>query len=192
MLLLVFTSCVGTSQNEEVKEDFNKYISAIQDKEYEKALDLTIPSIFHLVSRKQLSQSWRAAVSTPGMDMIIGDVEILAVNELQDVEDTAYKTLEYNQNLKMRFDEKTMNDSGASQDEFLKQTETAIKAQFGEENVSLDPNTMYFTIKSNKKVLAAQPEDAEHWQFMVLEKGNENYIKQLIPETTYNEVYNEK
>jgi hypothetical protein len=184
-------TAIGQSKAEAaIQKDFATYTQTIIDKDYEKSMDYTAPAIFKIIDREALLQQFTAIMNNPGLEIKTGASTIATTQDLSMVGDTAYVLFDYGQKMQFKYldvvvEEVTDETPGVTRRQLTDQ----MKLQFGDENVTFNPATEFYTIIDNKKALAIKPATGDRWKFIVIQPGAQVMMQQILPDTIIKEIY---
>ncbi|MDP2454848.1 MULTISPECIES: hypothetical protein [unclassified Kaistella] len=177
LFLCISFSVLNFSQNikGDIENQFREYSVLIENKNFDKALDkYGNEDYFKIFPKEQVvalmnqmfnSQDVEVKIYQP-QELVIGE-EIIKQNN------NSFLKLTYRQNLDMKF-----NVPGVKPEKLL----SALRSEFGPNQVSYDESTRVFEIKTVKETIA-NSSDLKNWKFTVIEKKQIPILIQFIPES---------
>jgi hypothetical protein len=168
VVLLAICAVQATAQ-ENLKtliDDFHAYNNLLIKKDFNGAMDYTNEGLFKIVSKEQLVEVMDQMFNNSQIDVEIDGVPAVSnFGAVKNINDQFYVKFNSISIIKMRFNmmynsEKTDAENQAAI-ETLKQN---LVTQFGAANVSYDDKTKFFTLKSDKPVIASSI-DKKKWKF---------------------------
>lgn len=174
-LSIIFTiPFLAQNVNKEIENQFNDYNTLLIEKKFEKALDLYANEDFlRIVPKNQLVQVMNQMFNSNEIDVKIDQpINIIVNDEFFQNKGNQFVEINYQQNMQMKFNGTEMTD-----DALL----SALKNEYGSENVTFNKQTGSFLVHTNKIALA-NSKDSKNWKFTVLEKKQIPILKQFIPE----------
>lgn len=185
LLLLMFILpgyVVAQDYGKAIEKDFKKYVDHIMAKEFPEAMEYTYDKFFELVPREKMIRMMEATFNAPDVEYEMLQATILKVGEPERIGAEYFVLMDYLSVIRMKFIEDT---SGETQEEFdqrLMLTRLSLEELFGPENVEYEPATAFWKLKAVKKVCAVSVNGETGWQFVVLEKEQLPFLKQILPE----------
>ena len=183
ILLLSLLFCVPIfAQNvkSDIENQFRDYNTLIVAKNFDKALDLYANEDFlKMFPKEQISALMEKMFNSPEINIKLEMPEDIAVSD-KVIEEKGKKfvKISYQQKLQMKF-----NESGLNTHNLM----TAMKTEFGEDQVKLNQETGFIQIDAKKEAVASST-DSKNWKFTVLEKKQIPLLKQYIPEQFLKEI----
>lgn len=173
---------IAQTDAESIKNDFSEYLQAITSKDYEKSMDYMVEDVFDIVPRDQMVSMMEATMNTKEIEFKFGDFNITAIQDPVVIDTKSYIILNYVSEMSMKFlnqeDEKPSEEDIKTQNMLIA---SALKQQFGKENVVLDETSGFFNINAIKKAVAVKKENETRWKFLVVEKAQPFLLKSILP-----------
>jgi len=173
--LLLSFAVKAQSSNEKLIQQFLKYNQLMIDKNFEEAVNYTMPEIFKIVTKEQLIQVLKQTMNPPELEFKMGLPSPSDFQQVQIIEGKKYVRFFNNSTIEMRLTD-YKNTSPTS----FAITKAAFEKQFGQGNVTYNESSGYFTIKSKKKVIGRSPENSDDWKFAVIDTDNQKKILSLF------------
>ena len=180
---MLFVSCTATKKtvNEQkaidsIKLDFTNYLSLIENKDFETAVEYMLPDFFELVPKEQIVKAMVETFNNPKMAFEIYDSEILTVSDIEKVEEKFYSKLRYSSFMTI----KVIRDYEPTE-ESKNLTKGLFETTFGADNVSYDGKKDKFVVYVEKDVVAISENGATLWKFLVIEEEQRSILKNFIP-----------
>jgi len=138
----IFSISIQAQTEDEARGLLDQYADIFESKEWSRSLDLTYPDLFNVIPRDQMEQVIESTFNSPLFEMSFGDLEVQDVSELYEEEGLSYRFMNYRQEMAM-----TVLDTEAVSVSALI---GPMRAQFGEENVTVSGSTL--NILANNKL----------------------------------------
>jgi hypothetical protein len=187
-VFLLATTLTGFSQTakKEIETDFDTYLSAIINQEFNKALDYTAEGIFELIPREQLLVVMQSAFNSEAMSFTFDNTNIKDINEPELINEKYYATLSYSNDMYISFINDSLEDA---EDEDLQEKKelqqslmlVSFYKNFGEENVTYLEDEDQYKIGVQKQVIAESPNGETNWKFIVIEKNMKPILEMFLP-----------
>jgi hypothetical protein len=174
-ILLVWVACslliaTQAQDSKEAIKQFTTYSQLVLNKEFDKALDFVHEGIFEIAPREQMKTILEQTFNNPMMEVEMSMPEIKGVSAVKNIENTHYLKFNSKNLVKMRFSSEAIGEG----DEAINKVKQGLSSQFGEENVVFDNATKFFSVTTEKPVIAASI-DKKTWKFVTIDNN------QLIP-----------
>ncbi|WP_040280658.1 hypothetical protein [Psychroserpens damuponensis] len=173
--LFISVSSFAQSSSAEITKNAQTYYDYMTAQNFDGVLDYMYPKVFEMASRAQMKAGMEQMFSSPDMKIEFLSNDVTNVSEEKIVENITYAAVFYNSKMKMTFlSEK--DKSAEDQKSFLGFMEVTMNSQFGEENVTSDPETMSLVINMDATMFAIKDPQYDGWKFL----GNDDAMKQLV------------
>lgn len=181
-ILFLTISTIGIAQDykNELKNEFNDYLSTIVNMEFEKSMEYIVPEFFEIIPKSQMIKVMTMTFNNPDMEFEIKNPKILKVNDKKEIEKKYYSLLTYSNQMNM----KIKGEEGETKDEKttrINLTKLSLESTFGSENVIYDEKTDFFEIQSQKDVYGISESGEKNWKFLVIEKKQKMILEKLLP-----------
>ncbi|SFD43721.1 hypothetical protein [Algibacter pectinivorans] len=181
-ILFLTISTIGIAQDykNELKKEFNDYLSTIVNMEFEKSMEYIVPEFFEIIPKSQMIKVMKQAFNNPGVEIEITNPKIIGIKDKEEIESKYYSLLTYSNQMNMKID----GESEETKDEKttrINLTKLSLESTFGSENVEYNEKTEFFKIYSEKKVYGISKNGKSNWKFLVLEKGSKIILDKLLP-----------
>ncbi|AQS93137.1 hypothetical protein BXQ17_03170 [Polaribacter sp. BM10] len=175
-------SAIGIAQDykNELKKEFNDYLSTIVNMEFEKSMEYIVPEFFEIIPKSQMIKVMKMTFNNPDMEFEIKNPKILKVNDKKEIEKKYYSLLTYSNQMNM----KIKGEEGETKDEKttrINLTKLSLESTFGSENVVYNEKTDFFEIQSQKDVYGISENGEKNWKFLVIEKKQKMILEKLLP-----------
>ena len=178
--LLVDIGASAQQYKKDAEKQFLHYSNLVIKKDFRSASDFIIEDLFSIVPKEQMITAMEKVFNLPGFDFFIDSPQVLQVGDSRKVDSALFLKLKYSNILRMKFDtstDATQPDSSQAESELLTMT---LQSKFGEENVTYNKETGYYSIYSVKDVIAKST-DLKDWKFIVMEEDKMPFLKKLVP-----------
>jgi hypothetical protein len=181
-ILFLTISTIGIAQDykNELKKEFNDYLSTIVNMEFEKSMEYIIPEFFEIIPKSQMIKVMKQAFNNPGMEIEIKNPKIIEVKDKKEIENKYYSLLTYSNQMNMKIDgedEETEDEKTTR----INLTKLSLESTFGSENVEYNKETEFFEIQSQKDVYGISKNGENNWKFLVVEKKQKMILEKLLP-----------
>jgi len=187
-VILLTATLTGYSQNakKEIETDFNTYLTAIINKEFETAIEYTAEGIFELIPREQLLVAMQSAFNSESMNFRFDNTNIKDINEPELINEKYYTTLSYSNDMYIGFVDNSVEDSEDDELQEKKELQQSMMLvsfykNFGEENVTYIEDKDQYKISVQKRVIAESPNGITNWKFIVVEKNMKPILEMFLP-----------
>ena len=181
-ILFLTISTIGIAQNykNELKKEFNDYLSTIVNMEFEKSMEYIVPEFFEIIPKSQMIKVMKMTFNNPDMEFEIKNPKILKVNDKKEIEQKYYSLLTYSNqmNMKIKGEEEETKDEKKTR---INLTKLSLESTFGSENVVYNEKTDFFEIQSQKDVYGISESGEKNWKFLVIEKKQKMILEKLLP-----------
>ena len=172
---LISFSSFGVSNKKELKAEAEKYFSYITKKNIDGILNSMYPEVFKAVSRKDLKSGMEQMFNNPEMEVEVLKTKINSFSETVTNEKVDYVLLNYTSEMKMTFLSE-INKTEEEKESFLNYMKSIMIAQFGEDNVKVNYETISIDVTSITDMYAIFDIKYNKWKFI----GNDNAMKSII------------
>ena len=179
----VKTSEIDTSK---IELQFLEYIEALENKDFNKAVEYLPKSLFKIVPKSQMLNVLSETFDNPDIDFGYSRASVLKVDSLKLIENNYYALLEYEAILKMRINDKNPNESPSERIERIDSHKSLIKEMFGENVRAYDSVTEYFDVYEKKKAFAISNIDGIEWKFLVIDHESQKLREIILPKELMN------
>jgi hypothetical protein len=181
-ILFLTISTIGIAQDykNELKKEFNDYLSTIVNMEFEKSMEYIIPEFFEIIPKSQMIKVMKQAFNNPSMEIEITNPKIIEVKDKKEIENKYYSLLTYSNQMNMKIegeDEETEDEKTTR----INLTKLSLENTFGSENVEYNKETDFFQIQSQKDVYGISNNGENNWKFLVVEKKQKMILEKLLP-----------
>ncbi|GAB7258326.1 hypothetical protein [Polaribacter sp. BM10] len=181
-ILFLTISTIGIAQDykNELKKEFNDYLSTIVNMEFEKSMEYIVPEFFEIIPKSQMIKVMKMTFNNPDMEFELKNPKILKVNDKKKIEKKYYSLLTYSNQMNM----KIKGEEGETKDEKttrINLTKLSLESTFGSENVVYNEKTDFFEIQSQKDVYGISESGEKNWKFLVIEKKQKMILEKLLP-----------
>jgi hypothetical protein len=181
-ILFLTISTIGIAQDykNELKKEFNDYLSTIVNMEFEKSMEYIVPEFFEIIPKSQMIKVMKQAFNNPGIEIEITNPKIIEVKDKKEIENKYYSLLTYSNQMNMKIygeAEETKNEKTTR----INLTKLSLESTFGSENVEYNENTDFFQIQSQKDVYGISKNGENNWKFLVIEKKQKMILEKLLP-----------
>jgi hypothetical protein len=82
-ILFLTISTIGIAQDykNELKKEFNDYLSTIVNMEFEKSMEYIVPEFFEIVPKSQMIKVMKQAFNNPGVEIEITNPKIIGIKD---------------------------------------------------------------------------------------------------------------
>jgi len=190
VIALIFLPLLGHAQDfrEEMEKDFTRYVDHIIAKEFNQAMDYTYEKFFELIPRARMVEMMTATFNDPEVEYELFRARITETGQPVRLNHEFFAILRYNSIIRMKF---LQGESPETQEEFeqrMQLTRLSLEELFGPENVFYEAETGFWRLTSLKNVCAVSRDGISDWRFVVLEKEQLPYLKQILPEQILDKV----
>ena len=175
-LLMIVTSHQLHAQayKDSIQQQFLRYTVHLMNKEFAQSVDYINPDFFTIVPKAQMIQLIEQVYNNPEMEFEIDSPRIASIEDKVSINNTYYTKLKYANNLFIKYGELTT----AAKDTAL--MVQMLQQQFGRDQVSYNPATLFYKISVTKNVVA-NSKDNLHWTFVVIEEKQKPILEKFLP-----------
>lgn len=177
LVFLLFTlpsSLFAQSYKDSIEAQFVRYTDFLVRKEFAKSADYINPSVFKFVPKAQLVAAMEEVFNNPAADLIIEEPAIVSIGDIKVINGNNFVKLQYSFYLSMRL---TM-EGEEKQDTAL--TKKALKAKYGQNNVTYNASTGTYRIFAVENVIANSV-DKRKWTFITVKEEQKSNLAKFIP-----------
>ena len=162
---------------ESVTQRLNQYFEATKNKDWDTVINLLYPKLFELVPKEDMKQVF-VDMEGNGMELNMKSFEILDISAPVAHEGQKYALVNYTGAMNIRF-----TSQAHKEPEVINMLKKSFQDGYGEENVSYQQADNSFDLTLQKALFAISPEDNNEWTFIESDMGEDEKLKQLIPES---------
>lgn len=167
------TATTSNDLESKFAEDISSYLTAFNNKEWDRVIDMIYPKLFELISRDQMKNVFEQT-GLIGMKMNTDFEKIEKLSEVVVHEGLSYCRVFYKGGMTIQISDEILE----GQPEF----ERGLEEYYGKENVSYDDHDQVFSIQANKSMVAILEPDAKSWSYMEYNEQQRQALDMLIPE----------
>ncbi len=164
-----------------MEQRLSEFMKATENMELEKSLDYTYPKLFTIAPREQVLQAMRDGFDNEEVKVKLDSVKVEKVFPFFEEGNGSYAKILYSMVMTMTF---ATDSAHANSPEKNEQMRSVMAAQYGEENVSMDPATGILRIRQASPMVAAKDEHSNDWTFVNLKEGdplmNKLFSKEIL------------
>lgn len=161
-----------------IERNFLAYMQAMAEKDVSTAIEYLHDSFFEVVDKATLLELMEQSLNNPDVESNIGEVQVLEIENKTEIEGNYYSKLGFSTQVFMRFINNKASANSPIQQKVLRGT---FNRMYGEENVDYNPDTFVWTLLQKKQAVAISDNGITGWKFIVLEKGQEALMSQMLP-----------
>jgi len=166
--------------------DFNGYFQAIEEQDFDMALDYVFPGLFDLIPRDFMQESMEMEASEGEHDIQIKNAKIQPVSKIIEDEMYYYAMISYSYMMEIR---SGMEDDWGELEEDEDWGSESLnvddfRRKYGVKNVFYDANKQIIRVKMKGNMIAVQSKDEfedDGWKFIDLKDDMASMADQLIP-----------
>ena len=182
MMLLTLSPVFSQNADKEITEGFNIFNQAIKEGQFEKAADYIGEEMFTVVPKSQFVGMLKMMFNNPRLEIKLSLPEILTIGEVMKIKEKFYVIIHTKSNQKIRFVTSTGEVEKLDSSSLVQQTYEAWKTQLGEENISYDKGSGFFTLNAKGKTLAVSPNGKTSWKYLNVDEATRPMLQQVLPQ----------
>ncbi|KIC64365.1 hypothetical protein RM51_04090 [Chryseobacterium taiwanense] len=174
-VLLSFISFAQTKASTDdiaIKKNLTYFVSSIQTKKIDQAVNCIYPKFFTIVPKEQMTQILNLTYNNPFMKIEMQDLQFGAIEKPELINGEYFSITNYSSKLKCNVS--SMNE------EMKKQMNAALVSKYGKNNVKYLANEGTYIINANMKACAVS-KDRKYWKFVILEKEYKTGLEKILP-----------
>lgn len=175
--LLIVLACHqlhAQAYKDSIQQQFLRYTLHLMNKEFAQSVDYINPDFFKIVPKAQMIKLIEQVYNSPEIEFVMDSPKIASIEDKVSINNTYYTKLKYSNNLFIKYSELTT----AAKDTALMMQ--MLQQQFGRDQVSYDPATLFYKIGVTKNVVA-NSKDNQHWTFVVIEEKQKPILEKFLP-----------
>lgn len=185
IVFFLLSSVVALAQNtKDLEKDWNDYNVLIKTGEIEQAMEFVNQGIFEVLPKQDMIDMMQSVFETPGMEIQFKDSDITKFDDSELVNNRTYQLFDYYQVMDMKLESVTLDDK-----EMQSMMLSQFQKQFGDDNVSYNDQTNFFTIKAIKRALGMYDSNIGDWRFLTLQDGQRSLLEQFLDEDVIKLIY---
>lgn len=176
-ILAIGLSVAAIAQNPHeaaIRQTLIDYIDISNEQDFEGIVDMMYPKLFDLAPKELIAQQMRSSFEEAGMSMYIDSINILNISAPFEYKGESFQLIDYLMEMDMAFDTTGKDES------FWGMMQLAMQAQFGEENVSLNPDRSIH-VKGERSMFMILLDDQKTWTLLENRAGQEEMLKNFFP-----------
>jgi hypothetical protein len=168
--------------------DFNSYFMALEEQDFDLALDYVFPGLFDLIPRELMQESLEIEATDGENEIKMTNAKIQLVKGIEEDEGHFYAMISYAYTLEIKSG--TVEESGDSEEEEEEEWESDemdiddYRRKYGVRNVTYDATNKLIKVKRTGNMFAVQSKDEfddDGWKFVEIKDEMQPIIDQLIP-----------
>lgn len=166
--------------------DFNSYFQALEEHDFDMALDYVFPGIFDLIPRDFMQESLEMEASEGDHDTHIKNAKIKPFSKIIEDEMHFYAMISYSYMLEIK--STSGGDWGEMEEDEEWESEALnvddFRRKYGVKNVFYDANQQIIRVRMQGDMIAIQSKDEfedDGWKFLEIKEEMQPVIDQLIP-----------
>lgn len=176
---LLLLSCKAQKTNDSlivektIKTDFLRYNDLLSKKQFKESMEYIYPKFFDLVSKQEMIGLLEQSLNNPDVVFNMERPSEIKVAKIQEIDNQFYSIISFLGIFKMKF----KNDNATEQI----QTKTDLTNTFGEEHVTYNGKTGFYTIRTKKYAVAISNNRASDWKFLDVDPNQMPILEKLLP-----------
>lgn len=175
--------CFAQSENTQLEKDFNNYIQLTFSKQYEATLDYMMEEIFNIITKENLIEILKNTFDNDETIINLKNPKIIEIGKTLDIENKLFNHLKFQQTMEIKF---LSDDEELNNEEKNNMLLNMLKAQFGENNVSHNNKTDFFSIENETYVIAYAEKNNNRWKFINYDTQQQAFLQSFIPQEILN------
>lgn len=159
------------------------YTLLIHKNDMNKVVEFTYPKMFKYVSKADIKRTFLQMVNNEKIKFTFGDMCATKFNNAAVHEGIEYVWTDYSLDLTMQYKNVTPEEAEQLENGVLK----ALQTNYGEKNVTLDPNTYTFKVRSLLSMIAINDPDIGAWRFIEKQNATKSIYDSILPAAVRNE-----
>ncbi|MEL6561129.1 MAG: hypothetical protein AAFQ94_23255 [Bacteroidota bacterium] len=180
LIFIVASSLEAQDVKKNIEDGFVEMQSAIIKKDFEKSVGFIADEIFTIVPKDQMASLLEMTFNNPQMEIVLRLPENIKVSEPQKEGDKYYAVLSFPNIQKLRMLDTNGLPLGLD-NEMVKGMNANFIAAAGEDNVSFDDETRFFTVTVNQKAVAISENGKDGWKYLNYDKAQAAALAPLLP-----------
>lgn len=179
--LLAFCSVLYGFEDDfkkEIEITVTEYFQLLNKSDYQSSMDYVYPLLFDIVSREMFLQSLEQMRKDTLISMSFDDFIIHSISTPLTIDNMKYSFVNYAYKLKMVMHNQESDKEG----QLVDVIRSALKAQFGEDNVDYDSSNYTFNISVEKTMFAISSPTYSGWKFVDYDAQLKPYLIKIIPQ----------
>jgi len=163
-----------SSQQLELKSDFERYLENLRTLNSYGIIDMTYEGLFKPINRELFVHFINAILDSPEISIESFDANITNIGDIREYEKGKFANLDYRSVIKLNF----VNPNLYSDELSLRVLKDVLEKKYGRENIQVDKDTRSVVIKKDEKLLAIKDNNSSSWKFI----GDNDEYRKLYPE----------
>ncbi|MEL7148942.1 MAG: hypothetical protein AAFO69_21380, partial [Bacteroidota bacterium] len=187
-LILICSVVSAQDVKSDIEKEYKAMNQAMVDGEFAKVADLVSDELFTILPKEQFVGMLEMMMNNPQLEINLSVPDVLSIGEVMKVEEKYYAVLDTYSEQKMRFFNADGQTAKLADSPQTQQTYETWKTQLGEDNVSYDEDSGYFTVNVKQKALAISADGETGWKFLNLDENTKRVIEKVVPEAVLSQI----
>jgi len=178
----LFVLCLGSfayaSDKDDISRYANEYFSLLEAKDYNAGLNYIYPGLFDFVPKDLIVEGMENMEKDSMVKIFFTGFSVSKISDVVIYEGLRYANVDYTFNMVMQVNYEN-NDSKQLTIDF---TLSALKSQFGEDNVVYDEKKSAYLLTPQSNMFAIQDPAYAGWRFLENKENMYGILDQMIPE----------
>ena len=178
------------SDKDEIREYAVEYFKLLQEKKYSECFDNIYPLLFDFVSKDFFVEAMEKMDNDSNINISFSGFRLGEVSDIVTYENIKYAVVEYTFDMvmKVEYDEDDKEQKALT----VEFTLSALKGQFGEDNVIFDNEKSAYLITPDSRMFAIQDPAYAGWKFLEDKENIQSILEQILPERVLEELGTKK
>lgn len=166
--------------------DFNSYFLALENQDFDLALDYVFPGLFEVIPREFMQESLEMAATEGENEIHIKNAKINPFSKIVEDERYYYAMISYSYMLEIKSTDGEDWDEMEEEEDWESENLSVddYRRKYGVKNVFYDANHQIIRVSQQGNLIAIQSKDEfedDGWKFIELKEDMATVVEQLIP-----------
>lgn len=165
LLLTLVNQFAFAQEDSSIRSRLESFLAFTETMDVDKALDITYPRVFALVSREDMKKELKKSMNSEEVSVRLDSFRVDTIFPVFQLDSGHYAKIFYRMNMYMKILQQAEDEEEMNPDMMVR----IFEFQFGEGNVSYNKEKKEFKIRHRSALVAIRDDISPHWTFLNLE-----------------------
>jgi hypothetical protein len=165
LLLTLLNQFAFAQEDSSIRSRLESFLAFTETMDVDKALDITYPRVFALVSREDMKKELKKSMNSEEVSVRLDSFRVDTIFPVFQLDSGQYAKIFYRMNMHMKILQQAEDEEETDPDMMVR----IFEFQFGEGNVSYNKEKKEFKIRHRAALVAIRDDISPQWTFLNLE-----------------------
>ena len=189
--LIIGLQAFAQTEKETIKTETLAYFKLVENNDADGVMDYLHPKIFESISKEQMKAGMEQMLNNEDMKIEFLTTTLSNISDVIKHEGSRYSLIDYTNDMRMTF----LSEKDKPQEEkesFIGIMKSTMEAQFGEENVKADAETVSLVVHVESNIYAIYSKDIGGWKFLGNDANMKTITDTVIPASVQEQFIQQK